>query len=93
MLRTFDGTNEILHCTSQIYSNNSINEQVHTQLPYSKHGRPPITNEYDGIYTRPSTDGLIHNNTGHHLMLNLTKDKQGYTGTFNIIVNASKSGK
>ena len=93
MVRTFDGTNETLHWTSQIYSNNSINEQVHTQPPYSKHGPPPITNEQDGIYTGPSTDGLIQSNTGQHLMLNLTKDKQGYTGTFNIVVNASKSGK
>ncbi|MER5176012.1 MAG: hypothetical protein ABJB76_02735 [Candidatus Nitrosocosmicus sp.] len=92
MVRTFDGPNETFHWTSQIYSNNSINEQVHTQLPYSKHGLPPITNEQDGIYTGPSTDGLIQSNTGQHLMLNLTKDKQGFTGTFNIIVNASKSG-
>ncbi len=93
MVRTFEGTNETSHWTSQIYSNNSINEQVHTQLPYSKHGSPPVTNEQDGIYTGPSTDGLVQSNAGQHLMLNLTKDEQGYNGTFNIIVNTPKSGK
>jgi protocatechuate 3,4-dioxygenase beta subunit len=94
MVRAFDGgSNETFHWTSQMYLNNSINEKVHTQIPYSKHGLPPMTNEQDGIYTGPSTDKLVQSNAGQHLMLNLTKDKQGYTGTFNIIVNAPVSGK
>lgn len=94
MARAFNGgANETFHWTSQMYINNSINQQVHTQLPYSKHGPPPMTNEQDGIYTGPSTDKLIQSNTGQHLMLNLTKDKQGYVGTFNIVVNAPSSGK
>jgi protocatechuate 3,4-dioxygenase beta subunit len=94
MVRAFDGgSNETFHWTSQMYLNNSINEKVHTQIPYSKHGLPPMTNEQDGIYAGPSTDKLVQSNAGQHLMLNLTKDKQGYTGTFNIIVNAPVSGK
>jgi protocatechuate 3,4-dioxygenase beta subunit len=94
MVRAFDGgSNETFHWTSQMYLNNSINEKVHTQIPYSKHGLPPMTNEQDGIYTGPSTDKLVQSNAGQHLMLNLTKDKQGYTGTFNIIVNAPVSDK
>lgn len=94
MVRTLDGgDNERVHWTSQIYLNNSINAQVHTQLPYSKHGPPPMTNEQDGIYTGPSTDGLIQSNTGKHLMLYLTKDKHGYNGTFNIVVNAFTNSK
>ncbi len=94
MVRAFDGgANETFHWTSQMYLNNSINEKVHTQIPYSKHGLPPMTNEQDGIYTGPSTDKLVQSNAGQHLMLNLTKDKQGYVGTFNIIVNAPVSGK
>ena len=52
-----------------------------------------MTNEQDGIYTGSSTDKLVQSNAGQHLMLNLTKDKQGYTGTFNIIVNAPVSDK
>ena len=94
MVRAFDGgSNETFHWTSQMYLNNSINEKVHTQIPYSKHGLPPMTNEQDGIYTGPSTDKLVQSNAGQHLMLNLTKDKQGYAGTFNIIVNAPVSDK
>jgi protocatechuate 3,4-dioxygenase beta subunit len=94
MVRAFDGgSNETFHWTSQMYLNNSINEKVHTQIPYSKHGLPPMTNEQDGIYTGPSTDKLVQSNAGQHLMLNLTKDKQGYIGTFDIIVNAPVSDK
>jgi protocatechuate 3,4-dioxygenase beta subunit len=99
MVRAFDnggvigsgGSNETFHWTSQIYLNNSINQQVHTQLPYSKHGLPPMTNEQDGIYSGPSTDKLVPSNAGQHLMLNLNKDKQGYVGTFNIVVNGPQS--
>jgi len=45
-----------------------------------------MTNEEDGIYTGPSTDGLIQSNGGEYLMLNLTHDEegQGYIGTFNV---------
>ena len=94
MVRTLGvGDQERVHWTSQIHLNNSINAQVHTQPPYSKHGPSPMTNEQDGIYTGPSTDGLIQSNTGEHLMLYPTKDKHGYNGTFNIAVNASTNSK
>jgi hypothetical protein len=88
-VRTFDGSNETLEWTSQFYLNNSINEQVHTQPPYSKHGPVDMTNEEDFIYTGPSSDGLVKANTGQRLMLKLNEDdKQGYIGTFNIGLNA-----
>jgi hypothetical protein len=71
-------------------SHNSINELVHTQPPYSDHGPVPEINEEDFIYTGRSTDGLIQDNTGKHLMLNLKDDVgQGYVVTFNIGVNAT----
>src|SRR5919107_1423831 len=83
-VRNFEGSNKTLEWTSQFYLNNSINEQVHTQPPYSKHGPVDMTNEEDFIYTGPSTDGLVKTNTGQHLMLKLNgNEKQGYTGTFN----------
>jgi protocatechuate 3,4-dioxygenase beta subunit len=89
-VRNFEGSNETLEWTSQFYLNNSINEQVHTQPPYSKHGPVDMTNEEDFIYTGPSTDGLVKTNTGEHLMLKLNgNEQQGYTGTFNIGVNAN----
>jgi protocatechuate 3,4-dioxygenase beta subunit len=87
-VRNFEGSNETLEWTSQFYLNNSINEQVHTQPPYSSHGPVDMTNEEDFIYAGPSNDGLIQTNTGQHLMLKLNEDEQGYTGTFNIGVNA-----
>jgi protocatechuate 3,4-dioxygenase beta subunit len=87
----FDGAKEKLDWTSQFYINNSANERVHTQPPYSNHGSVPITNEQDGIYIGPSTDGLVKTDAGKHLMLDLTKQGEGYTGTFNVVVNSSGS--
>ena len=92
-VRNSEGSNETLEWTSQFYLNNSINEQVHTQPPYSNHGPVDMTNEEDFIYSGPSSDGLIQTNTGQHLMLKLNKVEQGYTGTYNIGVNANQSGQ
>lgn len=90
-VRDYDRSNETLEWTSQFYLNNSINELVHTQPPYSEHGPVPMTNEEDFIYTGPSTDGLIEANTGQHLMLDIRKDGEGYVGTFNVGLNATRS--
>jgi protocatechuate 3,4-dioxygenase beta subunit len=92
-VRTFEGSSENFEWRSQFYLNNSITEQVHTQPPYSDHGQPDMTNEEDGIYTGPSTDGLIQSNAGEHLLLNMTHDEegQGYIGTFNVVVNANQT--
>jgi protocatechuate 3,4-dioxygenase beta subunit len=88
-VRGYDGSNETLEWTSQFYLNNSINDLVHTHPPYSEHGPVPMTNEEDFIYTGASSDGLIQNNTGQHLMLDVKKDEQGYVGAFNVGVNAT----
>lgn len=90
-VRDYDRSNETLEWTSQFYLNNSINELVHTQPPYSEHGPVPMTNEEDFIYTGPSTYGLIKANTGQHLMLDIRKDEEGYIGTFNVGLNATRS--
>lgn len=90
-VRTFEGSQKTFEWTSQLYSDNSINSQVHTQAPYSNHGPVPMTNEQDGIFTGASTDGVVQNNAGQHLMLNLAKDGQGYTGTFNIGLQTGKA--
>jgi hypothetical protein len=79
-----------LEWTSQFYLNNSINELVHIKLPYSNHGPVDLTNKEDFIYTGSSTDGLFKTNSGQYLMLKLNGNEQkGYTGTFNIGVNAN----
>jgi hypothetical protein len=92
-VRTFNGSEKTLEWTAQLYLNNSINQQVSMQPPYSNHGSPQTTNEQDGIYTGASTDGMIPRNSGEHLMLNLTKDKQSYFGAFNIVLNSGQSSR
>lgn len=87
-VRTFNGSEETLEWTSQLYFNNSINEQVHKQSPYDNHGRPQTTNERDMIYSGASTDGLIQKNSGEQLMVNITKQGESYIGTFDIVLNA-----
>jgi len=89
-VRIFDESEKILQWTSQLYLNNSINEQVHEKTPYSNHGPPQTTNEEDMIYTGASADGLIQSNSGEQLMVNLTKQKDSYLGTFNIVLNSNQ---
>jgi protocatechuate 3,4-dioxygenase beta subunit len=86
-VRTFEGSQETFEWTSQFYLPNSTNEQVHTHAPYSKHGPVNMVNEQDGIFNAGSTDGLVQSNSGQHLMLNLTPQEEGFTGTFNVIVD------
>jgi protocatechuate 3,4-dioxygenase beta subunit len=90
-VRSIEGLQDPFEWTSQFYLNNSINEQVQKQPPYSNHGPVNMLNEEDGIFAGPSTDGLVQTNSGEYLMLNLTEDAQGYIGTFNIGVNANQS--
>jgi protocatechuate 3,4-dioxygenase beta subunit len=87
---TFNGSEKTLDWTSQLYFDNPVNEWVHKQPPYSKHGSPDMTNEQDGIYTGPSTDSLVQSNAGKHLMVNITKEGQSYVGMFNIVLNATQ---
>jgi protocatechuate 3,4-dioxygenase beta subunit len=89
-VRTFNGSEKTLEWTAQLYFNNSINQQVHEQTPYSNHGPPQTTNEQDMIYTGGSTDGLIQKNSGEQLMVNFTKQGASYLGTFNIVLNAGQ---
>lgn len=88
-VRDFEGPEKIFDWTSQLYLNNSINEFVHTKPPYSNHGPVPMTNEQDFIFMGPSTDGLIKNYTGNHLMLNIFQSDGGYNGIFNVGLNAT----
>jgi protocatechuate 3,4-dioxygenase beta subunit len=90
-VRIFNGLEKTLEWTSQLYFNNSINQQIHTQPPYSHHGPPQTMNEEDGIYTGASPDGLVQTNSGEHLMLHLAKQRQSYIGTFNIVLKRGQS--
>ena len=90
-VRTFEGTEKTFEWTSQLYINDSISSQVHEQPPYKNHGQPSVKNIDDGIYTGPSTDGMLQSNTGKHLMLSVIKKGQGYVGSFNVGVDAIKT--
>jgi protocatechuate 3,4-dioxygenase beta subunit len=90
-VRASQNSNEPLEWTSQFYLNNSINDKVHTQAPYSNHGPVDVTNEEDFIYEGPSTDGMLQAKTGGQLMLELVEDRQGYAGTFNMVLDASQA--
>jgi protocatechuate 3,4-dioxygenase beta subunit len=90
-VRTFEGSEKTFEWTSQFYLDNSVNDQVHKLAPYSSHGPVEVKNEQDGIYTGASTDGAMPSNTGQHLMLDLTKNGQGYAGTFNIGLDAGST--
>jgi protocatechuate 3,4-dioxygenase beta subunit len=60
--------------TSQIYFDDALTAQIHAQAPYATKGQGRLRNRQDGIFE----DG------GDQLMLQLTKEAQGYTGAFDI---------
>jgi protocatechuate 3,4-dioxygenase beta subunit len=90
-VRTLEGPEKSFDWTSQLYFNDSITDEVHTQDLYSHHGFPDTRNSQDGIYTGPSLDGLVQANSGTRLMLNLNKDKQGsYLGIFDVLLDSGQ---
>lgn len=60
--------------TSQFFMDESITDEVHVQAPYSAKGQRNLRNEGDGIYRQG----------GSQMLLALTKDSQGYVGTYNV---------
>lgn len=62
--------------TSQLSFDEAITDQVHAQTPYSQKGRRDTTNQTDGIFARGGND----------LMLGLSKDAEGYTGTYKVAI-------
>ena len=90
-VHTLEGSEKSFDWTSQLYFNDSITDEVHTQDTYSHHGFPDPRNSQDGIYTGSSLDGLVQDNSGTRLMLNLNKDKQGsYLGIFDVVLDSGQ---
>lgn len=90
-VRALEGPEKSFDWTSQLYFNDSITDEVHTQDPYSHHGSADTRNSQDGIYTGPSLDGLVQANSGTRLMLDLNKDKQGsYLGIFDVLLDSGQ---
>ena len=89
-VRMVNESQDKLEWTSQIYFDDSLNEEIHKKTPYSNHGNPQTPNERDMIFTGPSTDGLIKSNSGKLLLMNTTKTGQNaYAGLINILLNAN----
>lgn len=60
--------------TSQLYFDDSLTDQIHAQAPYASKGSGRQKNDRDGIFRRG----------GKELMLQVTRDGDGYVGTFDI---------
>lgn len=60
--------------TSQLYFDDALTDQVHTQAPYAAKGQRNQRNNEDGIFREG----------GEELMLQLTQAAEGYIGRFNI---------
>jgi protocatechuate 3,4-dioxygenase beta subunit len=60
--------------TSQLFFDDSLNDEVYAQPPYASRGPSPLRNARDGIY----------GSTGGQLLLKPTKQGQGYAATFEI---------
>jgi protocatechuate 3,4-dioxygenase beta subunit len=74
--------------TSQLYFVDAISNEVLTQWPYTRHGPKDTTNERDGFYINRSADGRVPANMGAQLMLDLSRDTDGYVGRFTIVLEA-----
>jgi protocatechuate 3,4-dioxygenase beta subunit len=73
-IRTEPAAQRGFEFTSQLYFDEAITDQVHAQAPYATKGQRPLKNDKDYIFR----------SGGSQLMPLLTKDAQGYVGTFDI---------
>lgn len=74
MIRT-NPSSEVGHeFTSQLFFDEAITDQVHAAAPYSQKGRRDTTNNTDGIFRRGGSD----------LMLQLSKEADGYLGMYKV---------
>src|SRR5215213_780158 len=80
-VRMFEGSEKMLEFTSQFFFNDTVSDQVYSQVPYSDRGTRDMRNDQDGIFNGASTDGSVQSHVGERLMLNTTKQDQGYLGT------------
>jgi protocatechuate 3,4-dioxygenase beta subunit len=73
-IRTDSASQRGYEFTSQLYFDDSLTDQIHTQPPYAAKGQRTQKNDRDGIFR----------GGGEQLKLQLTKEAQGYAGTFDI---------
>ncbi len=73
-IRTKAASGSTYEFTSQLYFDDTITDQVHAQQPYASKGQRSLRNSGDSIYQ----------GGGDQLLLNLTKESQGYSAIFPI---------
>ena len=73
-IRTDSASGRSYEFTSQLYFDDSLTDQIHAQPPYAAKGQRTLKNDQDGIFR----------GEGEQLMLQLTKEAEGYVGTFDI---------
>lgn len=73
-IRTGPTSGRAQEFTSQLYFDESVTDQVHTEAPYNSKGRRGTTNDMDFIFRRG----------GKQLIPTLTKDSHGYAAKFDI---------
>ena len=73
-IRTDSASGRGYEFTSQLYFDDSLTAQVHTQPPYNAKGQRTLKNDRDRIFQEQ----------GEQLMVQLSKDAEGYVGTFDI---------
>ncbi|MBI1967306.1 MAG: intradiol ring-cleavage dioxygenase [Gemmatimonadetes bacterium] len=83
-IRLFAERQKTYEFTSQLYFDDATTDGVYAQAPYNAKGPRDTRNKQDRIFTGPSADRTVRSNNGEQLMLQLSKDAQGYVGTFDI---------
>ena len=78
-VRTNPGASTGYEFTSQVYFDDALTDQVHTQTPYATKGQRDVRNDNDGIFR----DG------GEQLLLPVTEDAGGYAVTKAVGVDMS----
>lgn len=73
-IRTDSASGRDYEFTSQLYFDDSLTDQIYAQPPYSAIRERTLKNNEDGIFQEG----------GEQLMVQLTKEAEGYVGTFDI---------
>jgi protocatechuate 3,4-dioxygenase beta subunit len=78
-IRTLSATNDTYEFTSQLFFDEALTDQVHSQPPYNSKGQRDTLNENDSIYQ----------GGGEMMLLNLTPANDSYRTTFDIALDLS----
>jgi len=90
-VRTFSGSQITHDFTSQLYFADSASNEVLSRPAYTPRGPKDTTNARDLFFLNRSVDGRASELMGNHLMLELSRDGEGYVGRFNIGLDLAAS--